>query len=105
MTLHGARVIVWGGDVPPTQDEIEARLRAEGLSAHPWSNGPGDRYPAHSHGFRKVIYVVRGSITFGLPETGGLLEMRAGDRLDLDRGVMHEARVGPEGVLCLEAHS
>jgi hypothetical protein len=51
-----------------------------------------------------VIYVVKGSITFGLPGSGERLEMRVGDRLELDGGVMHDAVVGPEGVVCLEAH-
>lgn len=100
----GARLIPWPGDVSPTQGQIEALLEAEGLTAYPWSNGPGDRYPAHSHGYRKVIFVADGSITFGLPETGDRLEMHAGDRLELDRGVIHDAVVGPDGVHCLEAH-
>jgi len=30
--------------------------------------------------------------------------MHPGDRLELDRGVIHDAVVGPEGVSCLEAH-
>ena len=34
---------------------------------HGWSNGPGDRYAAHDHGYDKVIVVERGSIRFGLP--------------------------------------
>jgi quercetin dioxygenase-like cupin family protein len=97
-------VIAWSGDTPPTQDEIEASLQAEGLSFYPWSNGPGDRYPAHSHSYRKVVYVVSGSITFGLPETSDRLVMHEGDRLELDRGVMHDAVVGSLGVRCLEAH-
>lgn len=104
MNQSGARVIAWSGDAPPSPAEIEASLRAEGLSAYPWSNAPGDRYAPHSHSYRKVIYVVSGSITFGLSETGDRLVMHAGDRLELDRGVMHDAVVGPEGVQCLEAH-
>jgi quercetin dioxygenase-like cupin family protein len=100
----GARVIAWSGEVPPNREEIEALLEAEGLSAYPWSNGPGDRYAAHSQSYRKVIYMLSGSITFGLPGTGDRLVMHVGDRLELDGGVMHDAVVGPEGVQCLEAH-
>src|SRR5215831_8259669 len=29
---------------PPGEDEIAARMRAEGLSPHGWGNGPGDTY-------------------------------------------------------------
>lgn len=61
-------------------------------------------YAAHSHSYNKVIYVVQGSITFGLPELGEQLILKAGDRLDLPAGVVHEAVVGAQGVVCLEAH-
>ena len=64
----------------------EARLRAEGLEPSPWSNGPGDRYGAHDHGYDKVIVVARGSIRFGLPATGKEIELATGDRLDLPAG-------------------
>jgi quercetin dioxygenase-like cupin family protein len=52
-----------------------------------------------------VIYVVRGSITFGLPELNQQLTLTAGDRLDLPAHVVHNAVVGSQGVVCLEAHT
>jgi quercetin dioxygenase-like cupin family protein len=76
----------------------------EGLSPYSWSNGPGDVYNAHSHGYDKVVYVVRGSITFGLPTENHTMVLNAGDRLDLPAGIVHNAVVGSEGVFCLEAH-
>ena len=30
--------------------------------------------------------------------------LQAGDRLELPAGIVHDAVVGPVGVLCLEAH-
>ena len=81
-----------------------ARLRAEGLDASPWSNGPGDRYRVHDHGYDKVIVVERGSIVFGLPADGGSVALDAGDRLELPAGTRHDAVVGPSGVTCLEVH-
>ena len=69
-----------------------------------WSNGPGDRYAAHDHGYDKVIAVERGSIRFGLPATGGAIDLAAGDRLELPAGTAHDALVGEAGVACLEAH-
>ena len=81
-----------------------ARLRAEGLDAAPWSNGPGDRYGAHEHGYDKVIVVERGSIEFGLPSHGRGVALDTGDRLELPAGTRHDAVVGPSGVTCLEAH-
>ena len=40
---------------------------SEGLRPSSWSNGPGERYAPHDHGYDKVIVVERGSIAFGLP--------------------------------------
>jgi uncharacterized protein YjlB len=80
------------------------RLRAEGLDPSPWSNGPGDRYAAHEHGYDKVIVVERGSIAFGLPADGRSVALDAGDRLELPAGTRHDAVVGSTGVTCLEAH-
>ena len=79
-------------------------LAEDNLHPYLWSNGPGDVYGAHSHSYHKVIYVVRGSITFGLPDAGEKLTLNHGDRLELPAGVRHSAVVGSRGVACLEAH-
>jgi uncharacterized protein YjlB len=84
--------------------ELDRRVRAAGLAASPWSNGPGDRYPAHEHGYDKVLVCAAGSIRFGLPATGASVSLEAGDRLDLPAWTVHDALVGPAGVTCLEAH-
>jgi quercetin dioxygenase-like cupin family protein len=94
----------WDQPVSPTESELRARYRQEGLQPYAWSNGPGDTYAAHAHAYHKVIYVVRGSINWLLPELGEEISTTAGDRLDLPSGVVHAARVGPDGVTCLEAH-
>lgn len=80
------------------------RLRDEGLSAGSWSNGAGDTYDAHDHGYDKVLVCARGSIRFGLPDAGSSVELAEGDRLELPAGTRHDAVVGPGGVGCLEAH-
>jgi len=59
---------------------------------------------AHTHSFNKVVYVVRGSITFGLPDSGEQVTLNLGDQLNLPAGVVHNAIVGSDGVVCLEAH-
>ncbi len=91
-------------DEPPGEPELRERMRSEGLDPYAWSNAPGDRYSAHRHGYAKVIYVVSGSIEFGLLELDERVTLHAGDRLDLPSGVLHNARVGSEGVRCLEGH-
>ena len=99
-----ASVTRWVKRETPRADKLNALLAGEGLSAHRWSNRPGDRYPAHTHAFHKVIYVVAGSITFRLRGCGENVRLEAGDRLDLPAGVRHDAEVGGQGVTCLEAH-
>jgi hypothetical protein len=84
--------------------DAAARLRAEGLAPSAWSNGPGDRYAAHEHGYDKVIVVDSGSIAFGLPDLDETVDLVAGDRLELPAATRHDAIVGPLGVTCLEAH-
>ncbi len=98
------QVTPWSASVAPTESTLKQLLADEGLYPYPWSNGPHDVYPAHIHSYDKVIYVVRGSITFGLPELGRSLTLNAGDRLELPAGTVHDAVVGPQGVVCLEAH-
>jgi len=87
----------------PDDAGLRGRLAAEGLSAIGWSNGPGDRYAVHEHGYDKVLVAVRGSIGF-LLDDGARIDLAAGDRLDLPSGTSHGALVGRSGVSCLEAH-
>jgi quercetin dioxygenase-like cupin family protein len=88
-----------------SRTELEARLAREGLTASVWENGPGERYPAHDHGYDKVLVVAAGGIRFGLPDAGRNVDLAVGDRLDLPAGTTHDAIVGPSGVTCLEAHA
>jgi uncharacterized protein YjlB len=97
-------VTAWPDSAPPTQSKLWQLMTDEGLNPYSWSNGPFDVYSAHSHSYNKVIYVVQGSITFGLPELGKQLTLKTGDRLDLPAGTVHDAHVSAQGVICLEAH-
>lgn len=97
-------VLQWPGEQLPTETALHNILHSEGLEAYRWANGPGDRYEAHDHPYHKVIYCVQGSITFGLPDEGQHVTMYPGDRLELPAGVRHDAVVGADGVVCLEAH-
>jgi mannose-6-phosphate isomerase-like protein (cupin superfamily) len=98
------KVTKWSEDIIPDKAQLLQIMAQEGLDPYTWSNGPGDVYSAHKHPYNKVIYVASGSITFGLPEKGESVDLQAGDRLDLPAGIMHNAVVGGQGVVCLEAH-
>jgi mannose-6-phosphate isomerase-like protein (cupin superfamily) len=85
-----------------TLEQLMDRLRSEATGCYPWSNGAGDRYAAHSHGYEKVLYCVEGSITFVLESDGNRLELKPGDRMVLTAGTVHSAVVGPHGCTCIE---
>jgi quercetin dioxygenase-like cupin family protein len=104
MLEREVRVTPWGTAMRPDESQIMQLFAAENLRPYRWSNGPHDIYSAHSHTINKVIIVLQGSITFGLPEDGRQVELFTGDRLDLPQGTVHNAVVGPDGVVCLEAH-
>ena len=99
------KVTRWSRSEAPAEADLRGSMLAQGLQPYGWSNRAGDAYTAHSHAYDKVIYVVAGSITFYLPETGERQTLYPGDRLDLPAGVEHSAQVGAKGVACLEAHS
>jgi uncharacterized protein YjlB len=99
--MTGVRLTAWASAEPPTETDLEKIFRDEGLRPSWWSNGPGDRYGAHSHPYHKVLYCARGSIRF--EAAGTAFELRAGDRLDIASGTSHSALVGSEGVRCVEA--
>ena len=83
-------------------DQLMGKLRAEATGCYSWSNGPGDRYAPHSHGYEKVLYCVEGSIRFQLENEGRTLELKAGDRMVLPPGTVHSAVVGTDGCTCIE---
>jgi quercetin dioxygenase-like cupin family protein len=98
------KVTPWSGETPPTEEELRQILTAQELNVYRWSDGPNSVYPGHTHGYHKILYVVDGSIKFDLPTRHQTINLTAGTRLDLPNGTRHSAVVGPDGVVCLEAH-
>lgn len=85
-----------------TREQALAAFAMEGCSSpRPWGNGPGDVYGWHAHGYHKTLFCLSGSIVFHTRD--GDVELRAGDRLDLEPGTEHAATVGPQGCACVEA--
>jgi uncharacterized protein YjlB len=91
-------------DGPPSIAAVSRRLRAEGVDPAGWSNGPGDRYAAHEHGYEKLLMCAAGSITFFIGQDRIPAELRPGDGFKLPAGTTHAAVVGPEGCTCVEGH-
>jgi mannose-6-phosphate isomerase-like protein (cupin superfamily) len=100
------QVVRWQESTAPQEQELRKRMQQQGLSPYSWSNGPGDTYAVHSHSYEKVLYCVRGSIRFVLPDqpdTSKNIDLTPGDCMILPVGMRHSASVGPQGVTCLEA--
>ena len=102
MTADAFSVTYWEAASPPTEDLLLRIMEGQGLNPYKWSNEPYDIYSAHKHNYNKVIYVVRGSITFGLPVVKQQVTLHTGDRLEIPAGTVHNAQVGLNGVICLE---
>lgn len=100
------QIIRWQKQEMPQEQDLRKQMQFQGLSPYSWSNGPGERYTVHSHNYQKVLYCVRGSIRFILPDIegdAGVLNLAAGDYMILPAHVRHSAEVGSQGVTCLEA--
>ena len=82
--------------------DLGSRFAEWGLEPRTWSTPPGHTFGWHDHPFHKVLFCVRGSITFLGGESDDI-ELRPGDRLDIDPQTRHAATTGPEGVECTEA--
>ncbi len=90
--------------MPPTSASVSQRLRDEGVEPYAWSNGPGDRYAVHEHGYTKLLMCAAGSITFLVGTDASPVELAPGDGFVLPAGTPHAAVVGPAGCTCLEGH-
>lgn len=92
----------WRHQVTPSDDRLAEALEHAGLVPRWWEAAPGEAFPAHAHGYDKVLFCGAGGITFVLQPTGERLNLAPGDRLDLPAGWDHSARAGPNGARCVE---
>jgi quercetin dioxygenase-like cupin family protein len=104
MDSQQLRVKRWTWDKTLSENAIMRHMEREGLETHRWKSESGARYQPQAYDFEKVILVMRGSITFRIPETGEEVSLNPGDKLELPADIPHEAVVGPMGVVCLEGH-
>ena len=101
-TVQPVKVARWRGGQHPTLDNITRLMTNEGLRTYMWTNTPNFRHPVRSHGYDKTLYCVQGSLELTFPQTKQRVVLRAGDRVELPRGVRYSAIVGPRGAQCLE---
>ena len=98
------KITRWQNPEPLSEAEVRETFFREGLFPFDWTNLPGDFYPPHVHPFDTITYILRGSVTWILMDTGEEIEAHAGDRIELPRGLVHAARIGSQGSVCIEGH-
>lgn len=87
-----------------TVEDAQELVRAAGLEPVTWSNGPGDRYAAHEHGYTKLLVCAEGSITFLVGPAETPVTLVSGDGFELPPATRHAAIVGGDGCVCVEGH-
>lgn len=98
------KVTPWGSETVVTEEALREQLLDEELKVYRWTSPPENVFQGHTHGYHKVLCVVKGSIKFDFPTRHKSFNLNAGDRLELPAGIRHSAVAGSEGVICLEAH-
>ncbi len=94
----------WVGGEGLTRTAVKNLMWTEGLKAFNLYGMPNEVYQLNVVPHHRVVWVIRGSITFYLPDEKRHIILNRGDRLDLRPGTPHQAIVGPEKFLCLEAY-
>lgn len=97
------QVSLWEARRPPVEETLRDALAAEGYQVVRWQSEPAAGYPPHAHIYPELLWVVAGSLTVILPAEGRLLELAAGDRIELPQGMAHGTVAGPEGAIYLLA--
>src|SRR5579859_7193027 len=90
--IREMQVLRWQEAVAPQEQELYQRMQRDGLRPYAWSNGSGESYAVHSHHYEKVLYCVRGSIRFVLPdepESSHAVDLAAGDCMILPAHTRH----------------
>jgi mannose-6-phosphate isomerase-like protein (cupin superfamily) len=101
-TIKDVAVIRWRGGQHPTAQAISQRMVGEGIRPYQYNPTPNFRQGPRSHGYAKILYCVEGSIEVILPDMNQSHVLRAGDCIELPRGVRYAEIAGSRGACCYE---
>ncbi len=89
------RITRWRADKRPTQEEMEAMFKDEGLECVVETYPAGSEVKEHRHPFDEVRMVVKGALRFNV--AGNEFILREGDRLDLPSNPRHWTKAETQG--------
>lgn len=95
----------WTWEKTLSEAVLLRNLEMQGFNASRWIKDAGYKFPPRRNNHDSVFLVVRGSITYRIPQTNDEFALHPGDRLELPAGFAYDAIVGSDGVLCLEGQS
>jgi hypothetical protein len=78
-------------------------MQMEGLKPFTWTGLPNNIYYLQRLAYRRILWVVEGSMMVELPEESRYIKLDKGDRLELPAGAPHQIMVGSKGLVCMEA--
>jgi quercetin dioxygenase-like cupin family protein len=97
-------VVRWSKSSKPTEAELRAMLKKEGLEAEIYSDRPGTKYGRHKHDFNDFVVIVSGRMLLATDDHEWTL--KPGDRIDLPANTPHRAEMlGKEEVRYLSAQT
>lgn len=97
-------VVRWPKSSKPTEAELRAMLKKEGLEAEIYADRPGTKYGRHKHDFNDFVVIVSGKML--LATDAHEWTLKPGDRIDLPANTFHRAEMlGKEEVRYLSAQS
>jgi quercetin dioxygenase-like cupin family protein len=87
--------IAWTEPDAPAGETLRRRLADEGFESFEWHDPPGADYAPHAHDHDESLWIIDGTIVFGVE--GRDYALGPGDRLMLPAGTVHTARAGRAG--------
>jgi quercetin dioxygenase-like cupin family protein len=78
------------------ESELVAGLKREGFGhTYVWEDGPGAKYPNHTHAMETAHIILSGEMT--LTMDGESKTYSTGQRCDVPANAVHSALMGPQG--------
>ena len=81
----------WSEQTRPDEQELKARLQAEGYSVFQWTDAPGTKYGPHAHAEDQSHWILSGELELRVGHE--IYILRAGDRDFLPANTTHSAFV------------